>query len=469
MDSTLRARMSEEDMNQRIHHMMQQRQQSEISHPQSFVQAPPSPIQVGGRQPPQSQHHSSSHLPYYPLQEPLYHAQQHNLPSQPQPQPQPQPQTYYQHGEPEYFPRQNQTYDHQEENYPRMTSKPPLHPDVPSLPSHATATHHHQSQELLHSDKQSKETHSRRRQQVLCMTPNDINPITELRGQKIIAARVLNIAFPIVDYNVDEVTQVFQFTTNRLNAKAQHWQQASLPLGHYISRYKLLDAMTDTLTTACDAGQFVSHLNRYGTNVCSIEAIFMEKDKCEHDGLYFHVTHNPQLFGMLGFCNHSSITDCVNKNDGWIDHPQTQWTSTKVVPGFGINPDHDFDHNNQNSEDKEKTLEIQLQHFVLEGNYPMNLLPPTHIKLQIPELGDWYNYIAINNTRHGEYKHFEFIDDDGVVHLSYPQLGGCSDLTTITPQLSTCHRNQKGQIYERAYNCRNMPIMLTIELMFDES
>lgn len=458
-------------MHQRVHNMMQQRQQTEIPHPQAYMPPPPSPIRVGGQQahvqPMQSHIHDAgqsqphmqqeSHWPPHPQQQ--YQQQQ-------QPQQHPQHLSNQQH--PQYFSHQQQQQQQYQQPVPNNNIRPPSGPFIP-VSNHLPVLDQNgisiNKNEETPAESEPSAPRNIQRQQMLCMTPNGVNHITmPTAGSKITAARVLNIAFPLVDYNVDENTCMFEFSTNRLDAKAQHWQKAALPLGHFTSRYKLLDALTDTLNTVCVAGHFLSHLNRYGTNVCSIEAIFTEEHQAEHDGLFFNIIHNPRLFAMFGL-------DIIKPaTDSYLAH-QTNWTSTTMVPQQDVYDDGDresveFD---TAKEKTRKLQKIQFRHYQVQGQHPMNLLPPTHIKLQIPELNHWYNYLGINKVRHGEYKYFEFIDDDGVVDLSHSELGGCTDLTTITPTLSTCHRTQHGQIYERPYNCRNMPIMLTIEFMIQES
>ncbi len=466
MDAPLRVRLTEEDMNQRVHHMMQQRQQTEIPHPQAYMQPPPSPIRVGGHQ----QHHPSSQQQQQQqqrqqqyAQEPLWHAQEHFHQQQQQ-----QPLNEPQHS---YHPHQQQHQQHSLDNYSSHAQQQGQQNQVEQSYSMPPPQQQQRKQrvESFHETQQidehplpipstTKMTSSpkQKRQQIICLTPNDINLIDlqTLPDTKITAARVLNISFPLIDYNVDETTRIFEFSTNRLDAKAQHWQQASLPLGHFTSRYKLLDALTDTLTSACEVGHFVSHLDRYGTNICSIEAIFLEEDYFEHNGLYFNVAHNTRLFEMFGF-------DDVEKEGQESDTYVVQWATTKTVHKENVTTDDSLDESTRN----QVPHEIKFRHFQVYGKHPMNLSAPTNIKLQIPELNNWYNHIGINKARHGEYTFYEFIDDDGVVDLTHPQLGGCSDLTRITPKLSTCHRNKHGSMYERPYNCRNMPIALTIELM----
>ncbi len=375
MEAPLRARMNEEDMNQRLQYFQQQRQGIDLPHPPVSYKAPSG----------------------FPSQVPYDHTQ--NVP---------QPSLVYNTNAPTDLELQSS-----------LVATPPTQ-GVRNL-----------------SDQSTKErtaiSHVRSRQRITCIHPHLPNQLQleKTHGRfEMIGARILSVSVPIVDYNLDEGTNVLSVSMNSLDANAGKWESVSLPIGNYLSRRKLLNVLVEALSASFPSARFSYEYDKNGDGRCSIESVVIQEDENEHGcrALYFSAS-NSRLLDLLGIH--------VGASQEMIG-PQREW-DTEEDDGFQV---------------------AKLHHSLLVGEYPMNLLLPTHLDLRIPELGA-YVMVPLQKARYGEYLFFEPIDEDGVVDLAHWNLafGGCISLTQLTPQLTY----PAGLVY----NCRNMPIALHVEFLLE--
>lgn len=385
MEGQTRPRLNEQDMNQRLQHFQQQRQDIELPRPPiAYMGAPPSPV--------------TQQMPYPPP--------------------------------PQHRPHPNHI------NTGRRIPSP-----------QGQAMPHHPLHDPLYSAMAEGETSSNSkhttRQRITCVHPNVPNRIRlvdpdKTPQPKIIGARILSVTIPITDYNVDEHTNILLASMNYLDANANQWQPVVLPIGNYQSRRKLLNALVEALSVTFPSVQFKYQYDHHGDGRCSIESITILNDVKEHGchALYLGVS-NHRLLALLGFQ--------VEKDQLFVE-PTSQWNVA------------------------DDTDELTFHHARMVAPYPMNLLLPTHLNLDIPELGTSM-MIPLHKARYGDYHHFEFIDEDGVVDLTHAaavaEFGGCSALGQLTPRLTYSEGTPDLTTEEREYNCRNIPIALHVEFLLE--
>lgn len=413
-DQQSRIRMNENDLQRRLEVERQQRNmQSSLPHPQAGMPPPPPTIQVGVA--PDNHNDSQFYARQYQNGQPQFQSfQQH--PYDPETQQQIQPQIQQQ---------QQQYSENIQEN---------------NLHAQPQSQHQRPAPQTSVANQQSKRNSNRdvalERLYVVLTKPNEPNKFTLPDSKcEITSARILNLAIPMMDYNVDEKMSVIQYSVNRLNAESGIWQSVNIVAGSYRSRERLMQAITTPLQEQHKSSEFHYHFH-YDSKICSLHAIHAAGDS-DKDGLFFNYRHNPRLFRLLGFGMFQG------------ENVERKWESTLY-------------RDNQESSNLNGEAGVQkLNHHEISALYPMNIDPPvpSFLTVTIPELLNWKTSLFTGNTHYGEFKTTELVDDDGIVDLDQTnELGGVVGLNQLTPQISF-------EDTDFAYHTRGKPIHIAIQLL----
>lgn len=422
----LQARMSENDMQRKLERFKESRQlQSNIPHPQSFNPPPPMPVQVGLAHPVNNTAMRQ--------QQPSYTQQQQQLESYPQYEPHPPHPQYHvqQQEQAQYQP----LYQQQQQEQPQSPPHPPQ-----------------AQQQLLQTAQQSKPKSNStplERITVSLGKANEVNKISlPYKNCEITSARILSVAVPLIDYNVDEKASCLMYSLNRLNAGAGVWQSLNIPIGQYNSRTRLLQAIQAELEGDNPGSEFRFHVNER-SGICSLHAIH-SADQIERDGFYFSTTHNELLYGPLGFKQKGKLDSergVRGPDKTWkssVQRKVQEWPEDMIPLEMTIEAEYE---------------QLDYRHFEIESTVPMNLNPPAFLSLQIPELSDWRTTIFTANTEYGNYKSMELVDEDGIIDLeSSSAFGGVVGLCQFTPVLTRLNSSTP-------YNTRDWPIHIALQLL----